>query len=401
MIDHCKTSIAKWRSATVESRNEGSTFRFVDATADIHIVKGNGLSILKTEGEGNVGFDRIYLGAAVDKEDLASIIELLSPGGILVGPVDDELVKVVRVGVIARRLEENDMEAEDFEDLSILNEEFTSQVLSGVRFAPLVMSSIVNTIIPSNVWSPSIQRGYPSEFKRASMHLLMCSNSQLVQPVTIPSIEERMNVSAMLPRTIWLEILSYTHRKWFQPEQSETEYLKQRLRQEKANVMKAEKARKEAEARCLAAERERAVYRLLALRCQSRLLRSQHDGRNSQPQDAADDLFDLLNLLEGVGGTANADIQFANPSTISDLRTMMEQLVGNTDDPGAEDMEEDDAWENHDNSSDEEYESDFDEAYSDEEQNEDDFMEDDVLLRETSHRADDQPRSVSVSSDDI
>ncbi len=150
------------------------------------------------------------------------------------------------------------------------------------------------------------------------------------------------------------------------------------------------------------------------MRCQSRLLRSENDGRNPQSQDAADDLFDLLNLLEGVGDTANVDIQFANPSTISDLRTMMEQLTGNTDaragdedasigdaDPGAENMEEDDEWENHDYSSDEEYESDFDEAYSDEEQNEGDFMEDDDLLMETSHRADDQPRSISVSSDDI
>jgi hypothetical protein len=86
VIDHCKISIAKWRPATVESRIECSTFHFEDATADIHIIKGNGLNISKTEGEGNVGFDRIYLGAAVDKEDLANIIELLSPGGILVGP---------------------------------------------------------------------------------------------------------------------------------------------------------------------------------------------------------------------------------------------------------------------------------------------------------------------------
>ena len=104
------------------------------------------------------------------------------------------------------------MESED-EDLSDLNEEFTSQILSGVRFAPLVMSPVVNTIIPSRVWSPSLQRGYPCEFKLASKQLLMCSNSQLVQPIRLPSIEERINVSAMLPRTIWLEILSYTHRK--------------------------------------------------------------------------------------------------------------------------------------------------------------------------------------------
>lgn len=177
------------------------------------------------------------------------------------------------------------MEAGD-EDVSGLNEEFTSQILSGVRFAPLVTNPAVNTIIPSNKWNLSIQRGYPPEFKRASMQLLMCSNSQLVQPITLPSIDERMNVSALLPRSIWLEILSYTHRKCepirfhsfarlslrlltffhsfsfagFQPEQSENEYLKQRLRQEKAKVIKAEKARKEAEARCLAAERERVRF---------------------------------------------------------------------------------------------------------------------------------------------
>lgn len=56
------------------------------AIADIQIIKGNGLNILKTKGEGIVGFDRIYIGAAVDKEDLDSITKLLSPGGILVGP---------------------------------------------------------------------------------------------------------------------------------------------------------------------------------------------------------------------------------------------------------------------------------------------------------------------------
>ncbi len=123
--------------------------------------------------------------------------------------VDDELVKVVRAGIFARRIED---EAED-KDLSDLNEEFTSQILSGVRFAPLVMRPSVNTVIPSHVWSPSIQRIYPPEFKCASMQLLMCSNSQLVQPFRLPSIDERINVSAMLPRTIWLEILSYTHRK--------------------------------------------------------------------------------------------------------------------------------------------------------------------------------------------
>jgi len=215
VIEHCKSSIAKWKTNTVEERNGISVFHFMDNTADIQIIKGNGLNILKSKGESIIGFDRIYIGAAVNKEDLANITKLLSPGGILVGPVDDELVKVVRVGNISLEMEDDHMGIGD-EDASLsgLNEEFTSQILSGVRFAPLVMSPVVNTVIPANVWNPSIQRGYPLEFKFQVRQLLMCSNSQLIQPLPrVPSHEKRLNTAAMLPKTIWLEILSYTHRK--------------------------------------------------------------------------------------------------------------------------------------------------------------------------------------------
>lgn len=224
----------------------------------------------------------------------------------------------------------------------------------------------------------------------------------------------------------------------FQPEHNETEYLKQRLRQEKAKFLKAEKARKEAEARCLAAERERvslpvvhsklsrqlvnashkitiqSVYRLLAIRCQSRLLRS-HGRRNFQHQDAAEELFDILDLVDGVQDTANAGLQFENQSIFSDLRAMLQQLAGtagsqaDNDDasvgdaePGAEDMEEDDASENQDYSSEDENESDFDDVDSaGGERAEDDSMEDADILSDTGERSDNQPRSVSVSSDDL
>jgi hypothetical protein len=43
----------------------------------------------------------------------------------------------------------------------------------------------------------------------------------------------------------------------FEPEPNETDYLKRRLREEKDKSAKAERARREAEARCLEAERER------------------------------------------------------------------------------------------------------------------------------------------------
>ena len=87
VIEHCKTSVARWKDSTVEVKDGNSTIHFMDdKIADIQIVKGNGLNILRTSGEGVVGFDRIYIGAAVDKEDLDNITKLLSPGGILVGP---------------------------------------------------------------------------------------------------------------------------------------------------------------------------------------------------------------------------------------------------------------------------------------------------------------------------
>ena len=53
---------------------------------DIEWVHGNALNINPNKGEAIVGFDRIYIGASVDKEHLPKLTCLLRPGGILVGP---------------------------------------------------------------------------------------------------------------------------------------------------------------------------------------------------------------------------------------------------------------------------------------------------------------------------
>jgi len=440
VIQHCKASIAKWKTSTMEERNGISTFQFMDHSADIQIIKGNGLKILKNQGESVVGFDRIYIGAAVDKEDLANLTKLLCPGGILVGPVDDELVKVVRVGKISLELEDdNNMGTEgNNSSLSGLNEEFTSQILSGVRFAPLVLVPSLSTIIPANVWNPSIpQCGYPLEFKSASMQLLMCSNSKLVQPLPrVPSEEERFNVAAMLPKSLWLEVLSYTHRKWFEPEQNEAEYLKRRLREEKAKVASAEKARREAEERCHVAERERAVYRLLARRWQSRvnllLSQQEHQDENVRQQDeAAEELSDLLDLAGGTydDNNDNMTVRFDHRSARSGLRSMLQEL--NRDDahneeddsdeeggdaeeePYYDNMEEDETEEiqDHYGGYDDilgfsgEYDSDSDDFLSvaEEELDENDsvVMEDAGDGTGKGQRATDQPRTVSMSSNDL
>lgn len=86
VIEHCKSSIAKWKTNVVDEQGDNSTIHFMTDTADIQIIKGNGLDIINSKGESAVGFDRIYIGAAVDKDALANISKLLSPGGILVGP---------------------------------------------------------------------------------------------------------------------------------------------------------------------------------------------------------------------------------------------------------------------------------------------------------------------------
>lgn len=52
----------------------------------IEWIQGNALNINIEKGEAAVGFDRIYVGASVDKENLPKLAWMLRPGGILVGP---------------------------------------------------------------------------------------------------------------------------------------------------------------------------------------------------------------------------------------------------------------------------------------------------------------------------
>jgi hypothetical protein len=93
------------------------------------------------------------------------------------------------------------------------DEHFSQQTLSGVRFAPLLPVPKMETVIPSTVWDPSIHNFYPDSFRASCKELLLCSNSDAVQPChQVPQI----NLAAMLPKVLWMEIMSFTHRscKW-------------------------------------------------------------------------------------------------------------------------------------------------------------------------------------------
>jgi protein-L-isoaspartate O-methyltransferase len=76
VAQHCKESIARWKEHHAPAR----------AIHHIDIIHGNALHIAADEGEASLGFDRIYIGAAVDGIVLSRLKNLLKPGGILVGP---------------------------------------------------------------------------------------------------------------------------------------------------------------------------------------------------------------------------------------------------------------------------------------------------------------------------
>ena len=145
-----------------------------------------------------MGFDRIYIGAAIEDYQLPMFKGLLKPGGILIGPVDGELLKIVRL--------ETSGDGPGTEARA-----FSQAVLSPVRFAPLLSHPRIATVIPARVWSPSLHQFYPDSFRDSCKTLLLCSRSDYIQEVQ-PQPRENVNTASMLPRAVWLEILSYTHR---------------------------------------------------------------------------------------------------------------------------------------------------------------------------------------------
>jgi protein-L-isoaspartate O-methyltransferase len=56
------------------------------------------------KGECALGFDRIYIGAAIEKNHLSLFKKMLKPGGILVGPgtFQTSFVTFVDVSIIAK-----------------------------------------------------------------------------------------------------------------------------------------------------------------------------------------------------------------------------------------------------------------------------------------------------------
>jgi len=280
VVQHCRNSINGWKSAKMTAcgkRRASGTMAFnshrdsVSSIPPIEIIHGNGLEISSCVGESVVGFDRIYIGASIEKADLPNIKSLLCPGGMIVGPVEDELVKIIRIG----KKQKKDTDDDD----SVDEMEFTTQVFSSVRFAALSKLPKMKTIIPARIWNPSSHYLYPESHQESIMSLLLCSSSEYIQPLRPVVKMDCKNMAATLPRDVWIHIISFTNRKWFEPEKTQTEFLRNRVREEQALTANAQQALLEAQARYHAAERERDIYRHMARRWHLRLqsvLRQQH-----------------------------------------------------------------------------------------------------------------------------
>lgn len=75
-VDHCLASMDRWKAAHRER---------IDLP-HIEFIHGNGLQIDAAIGESLIGYDRIYVGAAVERASLNQLALLLRMGGILVAP---------------------------------------------------------------------------------------------------------------------------------------------------------------------------------------------------------------------------------------------------------------------------------------------------------------------------
>jgi precorrin-6B methylase 2 len=76
-VQHCRESIERWKLHHLPARE----------IQHIEIIRGNALQIAVDEGEAMLGFDRIYVGASIDKSGgLAQMKQTVKPGGVLVVP---------------------------------------------------------------------------------------------------------------------------------------------------------------------------------------------------------------------------------------------------------------------------------------------------------------------------
>lgn len=180
VLQHSKAAINAWKDARENTSND-PPFDFFH---------GNGFHISSQEGQSRLGYDRIYVGAQLSgRIQFEKIKNLLAPGGILVAPVNESLIKV---------------------SLSPTTSEYITTEITGVHFAPLQKRPKIDIVIPAKTWSPSLHSSYPQSFQDSIKEVLLCSRTPYIQHM--PKETVLVNMSATLPRDIWVHIFSFANR---------------------------------------------------------------------------------------------------------------------------------------------------------------------------------------------
>lgn len=319
--------------------------------------------------------------------------------------VEDELVKVFRLSDTGAPSGSAAPPRRPRGQSSRLSEDFSQEVISGVRFAPLVRNPSIPTVLPSRIWSPDVHASYPVTFRAACKQILLCSHAAPSQPVP-ETRNEGLNVAAKLPRALWMEILSYARQDWFEQPRSEEELLRRRLQEAQLAAQRAHEARTEAESRLQLMERERDVYRLLAQRWQRRLqtvMGERMETGTSVGSGVGDD-----DVFAGIDDVAAAAVFGANEPLIFRWGPVVRRFQRNAED---DDEQEDDEGESENGNSegedqdddqdnmDEDSESSSDESETMNDESMESMAASPMLASSISVRP--QLRTVSITSEDI
>jgi len=234
--------------------------------SEVHLCCGNVFEMAEGIGAGAVKYDRIYVGASCPEDLKDTLCLSLKVGGVLIAPVNDELVKVTRL------------------DDTQCSAAFDHVVLSGVRFVNMVNhpSVGVTPVLPTPVWTPQSACRFPASFKKSAKAIFLVAGR------------------APLPQHVWLEVMSFADRAWFDRKPTEADKLRLRLEIETKARFEAEEVAREAKRARSLAQRECERFRSIANRLERQL-------RSHLPSAGG-----LVNLLQGTlapppGTNANLD----------------------------------------------------------------------------------------------
>jgi hypothetical protein len=172
VVDHARTCTHTWMMSLIDKGSASAE----PLRQDIQFYQGNCLGLDPSKMN---KYDRIYVGAACTSQQSRIFASLLTLGGVLVAPIDDDLIKISRTS-------DND---------------FLYSHITSVRFTSLVNIPQVNPksfSLPMEGWSPCRSGYFPRSFRSVMMTLLL--------------FHRFGDTTVHLSLDIWMHVLSYMHR---------------------------------------------------------------------------------------------------------------------------------------------------------------------------------------------